>query len=136
VLLRIAALASAFGALALVLTGCKAGSGRERDPEEELFHNACARCHGPDGTGGPPDPLGNPGPKNFTDPAFQRSMTDDQLRNAILNGNRGMPAFGAVLTPAQVTMMIAHVRKLDSTRPAGTVASGASPSSVPSSPRP
>ena len=129
----IAAVASAFAVVALVLTGCKEGSGKERDPEDELFHNACARCHGPDGTGGPPDPLGNPGPKNFTDPAFQRSMTDDQLRNAIMNGNRGMPAFGAVLTPAQVTMMLAHVRKLDSTRAAAIPSASASsaPSSAP-----
>ena len=62
-----------------------------------------------------PDPLGNPGPKNFTDPAFQRSMTDAQLKVAIENGNRGMPAFGAVLTPKQISLMIeAYIRKLDS----------------------
>lgn len=78
---------------------------------EELFHNVCARCHGQDGTGGPPDSLGHPGPKNFTDPAFQRSMTDAQIRNAIENGNRGMPAFGAVFTPQQLDWLVAEVRK-------------------------
>jgi mono/diheme cytochrome c family protein len=79
--------------------------------EADIFHNVCARCHGQDGTGGPPDSLGNPGPKNFTDPMFQRSMTDAQIKNAIENGNRAMPAFGAVFTPAQIDMLVAHVRK-------------------------
>ncbi len=81
--------------------------------EEELFHNACSRCHGQDGTGGPPDSLGHPGPRNFTDPAFQSTRTDAQLRTAIENGNSGMPAFGPVLTPKQLDLMIAHVRKFD-----------------------
>jgi mono/diheme cytochrome c family protein len=79
--------------------------------EADIFHNVCARCHGKDGTGGPPDSLGNPGPKNFTDPAFQSSMTDAQIRNTIENGHRAMPAFGAVFTPAQIDMLVAHVRK-------------------------
>jgi mono/diheme cytochrome c family protein len=100
----------------VVLAACKGAPTPPADEEAALFHNVCARCHGQDGTGGPPDPLGNPGPKNFTDPAFQRSMTDAQLRNAIENGNRGMPAFGAVLTDAQIKLMIGHIRKLDPTR--------------------
>ncbi len=121
--------------LAAALLGC--GKGGDSPPqnnsnnnkeEENLFHNVCARCHGLDGTGGPPDPLGNPGPKNFTDPAFQRSMTDAQLRSAIENGNRGMPAFGAVLTKAQIDLMIKHVRGLDPSRP------GAAPSASAGSP--
>jgi mono/diheme cytochrome c family protein len=98
---------------AAVFLGCgKGGDSPSQNEEETLFHNVCARCHGQDGTGGPPDPLGNPGPKNFTDPVFQRSMTDAQLRSAIENGNRGMPAFGAVLTKAQIDLMIKHVRGL------------------------
>jgi len=107
---------------------CKGAPSDPVNEEEDLFHNVCARCHGRDGTGGPPDPLGNPGPKNFTDPVFQRSMTDAQLRNAIENGNRGMPAFGAVFTPKQIDMLVGHVRKFDPSRkaaPAGS-SSGAS----------
>jgi mono/diheme cytochrome c family protein len=82
------------------------------DEEAELFKNACARCHGPEGTGGPPDMLGNPGPKNFTDVAFQSAITDAQIHGAIENGNRGMPSFGPVLTPRQIDLMVRHVRKL------------------------
>jgi mono/diheme cytochrome c family protein len=98
--------------LALVLLGC--GKNPELTPaeqEEATFHNVCARCHGQDGTGGPPDSLGNPGPKNFTDPKFQLSMTDAQIKNAIENGNRGMPAFGPVFTPPQIELLVAHVRR-------------------------
>jgi mono/diheme cytochrome c family protein len=125
------------GSLLVALAACKgSGPSTPRNEEEDLFHNVCARCHGADGTGGPPDPLGNPGPKNFTDPVFQRSMTDEQLRNAIENGNRGMPAFGAALTPAQVSLMIAHVRKLDSSlkhgpAPSASARATAAPSSTP-----
>jgi len=99
-------------ALLLALAACQKGP--EKTPaeqEEDTFHNVCARCHGQDGTGGPPDSLGNPGPKNFTDITFQRSMTDAQIKNAIENGNRGMPAFGAVFTPAQIGLLVAHVRR-------------------------
>jgi mono/diheme cytochrome c family protein len=116
----------------LLLLGCSKGPPPSPETEEEdLFHTACVRCHGKDGTGGPPDSLGHPGPRNFTDPAFQRSRTDDQLRLAIEDGNRGMPAFGAVLTPRQIDMMIAHVRKFDTSappraKPASSAASGGS----------
>jgi mono/diheme cytochrome c family protein len=110
-----------------LLLACRGGESPPQNEEENLFHNVCARCHGHDGTGGPPDPLGNPGPKNFTDPAFQRSMTDAQFRSAIENGNRGMPAFGAVLTKAQIDLMIKHIRGLDPSR-ATTVLPSASAS--------
>jgi mono/diheme cytochrome c family protein len=113
--------------VALVSLGCTVACSKTaesaRAPDEELFHNVCARCHGQDGTGGPPDSLGNPGPKNFTDPAFQRSMTDAQLRDAIESGNRGMPAFGAVFTPVQLDMMVALVRRLGAPAPASASAS-------------
>jgi mono/diheme cytochrome c family protein len=72
--------------------------------------------------------MGNPGPKNFTDPTFQKSMTDAQLRNAIENGNRGMPAFGAVLTPQQIGLLVAHIRRFDANRaaPAPSASAGTS----------
>ena len=89
---------------ALFLTGCKPS---EEEPGVKAIVGAVLM----DGTGGPPDSLGNPGPKNFTDPKFQLSMTDAQIKNAIENGNRGMPAFGAVFTPPQVELLVAHVRR-------------------------
>ena len=98
--------------LSVALVACgKTPTATPAEEEAATFHNVCARCHGQDGTGGPPDSLGNPGPKNFTDPAFQKSMTDAQIKNAIENGNRGMPAFGAVFTPAQIDLLVAHVRR-------------------------
>ena len=99
-------------AIVMSLACGKSPSRPSEDEGGELFHNACARCHGPDGTGGPPDSFGNPGPKNFTEPAFQSATTDAKIVNTIENGNRGMPAFGAVLTPEQIKLLLAHVRKL------------------------
>jgi cytochrome c6 len=126
-----------FVASAFVVLGAFASSACSKPvpttPEQEeadLFHNVCARCHGQDGTGGPPDSLGNPGPRNFTDPVFQKSLTDAQIKNTIMNGKRAMPAFGAVFTPAQVDLLAAHVRRLG---PAGSTAPAA-PASASSSP--
>jgi mono/diheme cytochrome c family protein len=76
-----------------------------------LFLQYCARCHGADGTGGPVLP-GQPTPRNFTDAAFQKDRTDDQLRGAILAGKPpGMPPFGPHLAPAQVDGLVGEVRK-------------------------
>jgi hypothetical protein len=124
---RLCAIVALIVAVASAACG-KAEPGPPGHEEEELFHNVCARCHGKDGTGGPPDSLGNPGPKNFTDPVFQSSTTDSQIRNTIINGNRGMPAFGAVLTPAQLDMLVHHVRAFD---PARRNAPAASASAAP-----
>jgi len=65
---------------------------RPVDPEvtreaEELFVSACATCHGMDGTGtGPASVALNPKPRNYTDPAWQASVTDDQIKAIILGG--------------------------------------------------
>jgi mono/diheme cytochrome c family protein len=76
-----------------------------------LFLQHCARCHGSDGTGGVVLP-GQPTPRNFTDAAFQRDRTDEQLRGVVLAGKPpGMPSFGPVLTPSQVDGLIGEVRK-------------------------
>jgi mono/diheme cytochrome c family protein len=56
-----------------------------------LFQNVCATCHGPDGTGnGPAAATLDPKPRNYTDAAWQASVTDDELKKTILLGGQGV----------------------------------------------
>lgn len=61
--------------------------GGEVSQAEATFTTICIMCHGADGTGnGPAASTLNPRPRNYTDPAWQASVTDDQLREIILKG--------------------------------------------------
>jgi cytochrome c553 len=59
-------------------------------PDEEArrrFGTLCANCHGSDGKANTPTAQQlNPRPRDYTDPAWQASVTDDELRTAILRG--------------------------------------------------
>ncbi|MBX3190865.1 MAG: c-type cytochrome [Labilithrix sp.] len=105
-------------ALAFALTlgafGCKRSAAATSSEGADLFANACARCHGADGSGGLPLFEGGPSPRDLRDPAFQRSHGDPQIRMTIVNGKgSGMPPFGATFTDAQLDALVAHVRALE-----------------------
>ena len=75
-----------------------------------LFVQKCAKCHGEDGRA-----QTEKGKKmhaqDFTDPDFQQHKKDEQLIDAITNGTeKDMPAFGKVLTPAEIESMLKVVR--------------------------
>jgi mono/diheme cytochrome c family protein len=54
---------------------------------EQIFATRCSTCHGVNGKGdGPASAALNPKPRNYTDPAWQRSVTDDHIRKTILEG--------------------------------------------------
>ena len=56
-----------------------------------MFATVCATCHGSDGTGnGPAAETLKPKPRNYTDAAWQASVTDDDLRKTILKGGQGV----------------------------------------------
>ena len=56
------------------------------DPKE-VFTTRCATCHGATGHGdGPASAALNPKPRNYTDAAWQKSVTDDQIKKTILYG--------------------------------------------------
>ncbi len=58
---------------------------------QAMFNTVCVMCHGPDGTGnGPAAASLNPKPRNYTDPAWQASVTDDQIKDIILKGGAGV----------------------------------------------
>ncbi|MEJ7601799.1 MAG: cytochrome c [Kofleriaceae bacterium] len=60
----------------------------EADQEaQQLFVSACSTCHGMDGKGGGPVSVSlNPKPRNYTDPTWQATVTDTQIKQIILEG--------------------------------------------------
>jgi mono/diheme cytochrome c family protein len=66
----------------------------QQDPAAQakaMFQTVCATCHGADGTGnGPAAANLNPKPRNYTDPAWQASVTDEDIKKTILLGGQGV----------------------------------------------
>lgn len=66
-------------------SGGTAMSGDER--AAALFGQLCQTCHGPNGDGNGPVAASLPvKPRNYTDPAWQASVTDDQIKEIIVKG--------------------------------------------------
>src|SRR5262245_39787433 len=54
---------------------------------KEMFNSRCAPCHGTSGKGdGPGAAALNPKPRDYTDAAWQKSVTDEQLKKTIVMG--------------------------------------------------
>ena len=57
------------------------------DAAKAYFQQTCSLCHGADGTGnGPMAAQLNPKPRNYTDPNWQASVTDDEIKAIIVGG--------------------------------------------------
>ncbi|MGE0871188.1 MAG: cytochrome c [Kofleriaceae bacterium] len=57
----------------------------------EIFKANCANCHGPEGRGdGPVAASMNPKPRDYSDAAWQASVTDDELKRIILKGGAAL----------------------------------------------
>jgi mono/diheme cytochrome c family protein len=69
-------------------TTATAGGGDTENPaSRNIFNTRCSTCHGADGKGhGPASITLNPKPRNYTDVAWQKSVTDDHLREIIVKG--------------------------------------------------
>ena len=79
----------------------------------KVFAQRCALCHGPNGHGdGPGSKALNPKPRNFHDTAYMSSRTDAQLLATIHTGKGAMPKWGGVLSEAEITAVLAHIREL------------------------
>jgi mono/diheme cytochrome c family protein len=54
---------------------------------EEVFKTRCSTCHGLNGHGdGPASVALNPKPRNYSDPEWQKSVTDDHIKQTIVGG--------------------------------------------------
>lgn len=59
---------------------------------KQTFDTVCATCHGTSGKGDGPASAGFPvKPRDYTDPAWQKSISDEDLRKVIVQGG---PAIG------------------------------------------
>jgi mono/diheme cytochrome c family protein len=77
--------------LTVLTGGCDKNSsqpaGGQPSQAQVMFDTKCAVCHGINGAGdGPSADAFKPRPRNETDPAWQASVTDDQIREIILMG--------------------------------------------------
>jgi cytochrome c553 len=78
-------------------SGPRGGGGgmtAQKSPAERaraMYDTVCVMCHGTSGKG---DGAGaanlNPKPRNYTDPAWQASVTDDDIKKIILVGGQGV----------------------------------------------
>src|SRR5690349_2890751 len=100
---------------------CAESNPRPRDSRDarNLFHAACAGCHGDDGSGGARAELGFTPPATFPDFSDCSQATPEQdlaWRAMIRNGGpaRGfspiMPAFGDALDEAQIAALVRQLR--------------------------
>ena len=79
----------------------------------DVYRAKCAACHGPEGRGnGPAASAMNPRPTNFADASRRVATTDSAVAAVIMQGRRAMPAFGRMLSAAQIDSVMAHVKSL------------------------
>ena len=77
------------------------------EPVAALFQRNCVACHGASGKG-----VAAAHTPDFTDPAFERTLSAQEIEGAIRNGKDGgrMPAWSGKLTDAQIDSLSAYVR--------------------------
>ena len=82
----------------------------------QVFAKRCALCHGPDGHGNGVGAKGlKPQPRNFHDLAYMSTRPDTALLRVIHQGKGPMPRWQGVLTEAEMTAVLAHIRELGRT---------------------
>jgi cytochrome c553 len=90
------------------------------EPAAALFQQNCAGCHGTGGKG-----VAAVHTPDFTNPAFERSLSDQDISNAIHNGKAGgrMPAWSGKLTDAQIDSLSSYIRSFGNSGGAAGVSS-------------
>lgn len=77
---------------------------------ESVYLQHCARCHGADGRG--ETTLGKLyGIPNLTETALHSRFSDKELSAIINSGQGGMPGFKKYLSKAEITALVAYVRR-------------------------
>ena len=78
-----------------------------------IFKKNCTMCHGTDGKGF--SALKTP---DFTDPKWQSSIKDKEMREVIKNGKKGtaMAAFGGKLKDEEISAVVAYIRSLNTSK--------------------
>ena len=93
--------------------GSEPGLIDQEHPSEEVYRQHCTICHGRQGRGdGPAAPAFDPAPPDFASPESVVLLSDDEVVEIVVKGRRAMPAFGTVLEPELVPILIGYVRDL------------------------
>ena len=106
---------------------------------QKTFDTVCAACHGTSGKGdGAAAATLNPKPRNYTDGAWQASVTDADLAKIISEG--GAAVGKSPIMPANPTLkpevIQALVKKVRSFAPAGTAPAAGAPAAAPAATAP
>jgi mono/diheme cytochrome c family protein len=87
------------------------------DRARDLFARRCALCHGADGRGDGAASRGlTPRPRNYHDPAWQASVTDEYLARVITRGGAALGRSAAMpsnpdLPPELVAELVGLIRR-------------------------
>jgi mono/diheme cytochrome c family protein len=79
---------------------------------QQVYLDRCELCHGPAGRPGPTAPADARAPRDLSDPAFQRSVTDEELTRVVRHGRKGMPALEPPIATGETPALVAFVRLL------------------------
>ncbi len=109
----------AVAVLALVAPMLASAAGAPDKKTERLWKAKCASCHGADGKA-QTDAAKEQGVADLTTPEWQKSFTDQQLKDATLNGfkrekngkQQDMPGYKDKLKPGEVDALVAYMRSL------------------------
>jgi cytochrome c5 len=72
-------------------TADNAGGGGGSSEAKTIFATRCTTCHGAEGKGNGPAAITlTPKPRNYTDPAWQKSVTDDHIKEIIVKGGQAV----------------------------------------------
>ena len=89
--LPLAACDNGSGAVKREPPGSKAGALAAGDPVETLYRDRCSGCHGATGRGdGSLSTTMQVKPRDFTDPAWRATSSDEKVRTAILKGGKSV----------------------------------------------
>jgi len=85
---------------------------------QRLFASRCAVCHGTSGKGDGPGAVAlTPKPRDYTDAEWQKTVTDEQIRNTILLGGAAVGKSAAMpgnpdlqSKPEVLDALVKHVR--------------------------
>jgi mono/diheme cytochrome c family protein len=85
---------------------------RADEETRTLYERSCALCHGKDGT--PPPLFAKKGTRAFTDAAWQKERSDEQIEKAIRKGvpKTLMASFEDALSADEIARLVRYVRSL------------------------
>jgi mono/diheme cytochrome c family protein len=117
----LALLIAVLTASVLRTTGAKAGDAvtkEERAQADDIFSSRCAACHGDQGRGdGPAAGSLKPRPVDFHNAKWQKSISDDTIAKAIVNGGAAVGLSSQMASnpdledePGVVKALIQHIR--------------------------